>query len=78
AKRILDTITDYYIVDQLQAKLDANKRATDFFNDRLEELKRNVEVSERAVAAFREKSGLTIAKDATIAAQSLSELNSQL
>jgi exopolysaccharide transport family protein len=78
AKRIVDTITDFYIVDQLQAKLDANKHATDFFNDRLDELKRNVEASERAVAAFREKSGLTIAKDSTIAAQSLTELNSQL
>jgi exopolysaccharide transport family protein len=78
AKRIVDTITDFYIVDQLQAKLDANKHATDFFNDRLEELKRNVEVAERAVATFREKSGLTVAKDATIASQSLAELNSQL
>jgi exopolysaccharide transport family protein len=78
AKRIVDTITDFYIVDQLQAKLDANKHATDFFNDRLDELKRNVETNERAVAAFREKSGLTIAKDSTIASQSLAELNSQL
>jgi exopolysaccharide transport family protein len=78
AKRIVDTITDFYIVDQLQAKLDANKRATEFFNERLEELKRNVETNERAVASFREKSGLTIGKDATIASQSLSELNSQL
>lgn len=78
AKQIVDTIADFYIVDQLQAKLDANKRATDFFNDRLEELKRNVETAEHAVASFREKSGLTIAKDATIASQSLAELNSQL
>jgi exopolysaccharide transport family protein len=78
AKRIVDTITDFYIVDQLQAKLDANKHATEFFNDRLDELRRNVEASERAVAAFREKSGLTVAKDSTIAAQSLVELNSQL
>lgn len=78
AKRIVDTITDFYIVDQLQAKLDANKHATDFFNDRLDELKRNVEAAERAVATFREKSGLTIAKDSTIASQSLAELNSQL
>ncbi|HEY2876835.1 MAG TPA: polysaccharide biosynthesis tyrosine autokinase [Reyranella sp.] len=78
AKRIVDTIADFYIVDQLQAKLDANKRATDFFNERLDELKRSVETAEHAVATFREKSGLTIAKDATIASQSLAELNSQL
>jgi exopolysaccharide transport family protein len=78
AKRIVETISDFYLVDQLQAKLDANKRATEFFNERLDELKRNVEAAERAVAAFREKSGLTIGKDTTIASQSLSELNTQL
>ena len=78
AKRIVDTITDFYLVDQLQAKLDANKRATEFLNERLDELKRNVEVAERAAATFREKSGLTIGKDSTVASQSLSELNSQL
>lgn len=78
AKLIVDTVTDFYIVDQLQAKLDANKRAVEFFNDRLEELKRNLETAERAAASYREKSGLTIGKDSTIASQSLSELNTQL
>jgi succinoglycan biosynthesis transport protein ExoP len=78
AKRIVESITDFYVVDQLQAKLEANKRATEFFNDRLAELKRKVEAAERAVATYREKSGLTIGKDWTIASQSLSELNTQL
>src|SRR5262245_22764928 len=35
AKQIVETITDFYVVDQLQAKLEANKRATEFFDDRL-------------------------------------------
>lgn len=78
AQKIVDAICDFYLVDQLQAKLDANKRATEFFNERLDELRRAVEASERAVASYREKSGLTIGKDATIASQSLTELNSQL
>lgn len=78
ARKIVDAITDFYLVDQLQAKLDANKRATEFFNERLEELRRAVEVAERAAATYREKAGLTIGKDSTIASQSLSELNSQL
>jgi exopolysaccharide transport family protein len=79
AQRIVETVSDYYIVDQLQAKLDANRRATEFFAERLDELKRNVEAAERAAAAFREKAGLTLAKDTTtIASQSLAELNSQL
>ena len=78
AKQIVETITDFYVVDQLQAKLDANKRATEFFDDRLAELKRKVEATERAVATYREKSGLTIGKDSNVVSQSLSELNTQL
>lgn len=78
AKRIIDAVTDFYIVDQLQAKLDANKRASDFFAERLDELRGNLETAERAVASFREKAGLTIGKDSTITSQSLSELNTQL
>lgn len=78
AQKINETITDFYIVDQLDAKLDANKRATAWLNERLGELKRNVDVAERAVATFREKSGLTLGKDTTVFTQSLTELNTQL
>lgn len=78
AKRIVASIADFYVVDQLQAKLDANGRATQFFNDRLAELKRKVEAAERAVAKYREQSGLTIGKEWTVVSQSLSELNTQL
>ena len=78
AKQIVETTTNFYVGDQLQAKLYANKRATEFFEDRLAELKRKVQSAERAVATYREKSGLTIGKDSTVASQSLSELNTQL
>ncbi|MBV8193136.1 MAG: polysaccharide biosynthesis tyrosine autokinase [Alphaproteobacteria bacterium] len=78
AKQIVDSITHFYVVGQLQAKLDANKRATEFFNERLDELKQKVEGAERSVAKYREKSGLTIGKDWTVISQSLSELNTQL
>jgi uncharacterized protein involved in exopolysaccharide biosynthesis len=53
AKQIVKTITDFYVVNQLQAKLDANKRVTEVFDYRLAELKRKVEGAERAVAASR-------------------------
>src|SRR5215468_1694471 len=39
AKLIVETITDLYVVDQLHAKLVGNKRATEFFTERLDELK---------------------------------------
>jgi succinoglycan biosynthesis transport protein ExoP len=78
AKQIVASIADFYVVDQLQAKLDANGRATQFFNERLAELKGKVEGAERAVAKYRERSGLTIGKEWTVVSQSLSELNTQL
>jgi len=78
AKQIVDAVTDFYIVDQLNAKFDATKRATEWLDDRLGELRRTVEAADRAAAEFRKESGLTLGKDSTIMSQSLSELNSQL
>jgi capsular exopolysaccharide synthesis family protein len=78
AKQIVETITDFYVVDQLQAKLVANKRATEFFTERLNELKPKVEAAEQMVATYRKQSGLTLGKDWTVVSQSLSELNTQL
>ena len=81
AQSIVETVSDYYIVDQLQAKLDANRRAAEFFADRLDELKRNVEAAGAwASSRLSRKIGPgTLAKDTTtIASQSLAELNSQL
>jgi len=78
AKQIVETITNSYVDDQLHAKLEANRRATEFFNDRLDQLMRNVEAAEQTVAIFREKSGLTMGKEWTVASQALSELNTQL
>lgn len=78
AKQIVDTIADVYVNDQLKTKIDANTGATDLIASRIEELKKKVEDTERAAAAFRDKAGLTMNRDATITSQSLSELNSQL
>ena len=78
AKQIVDTVTDYYIIDQLNAKFDANKRATEWLDERVGELRRGVAAADRAAADFRQRSGLTIGKDTTVISQSLSELNSQL
>src|SRR5262245_65319113 len=43
AKQIVDAITDFYIVDQLNAKFDATKRATEWLDERLGELRRSEE-----------------------------------
>lgn len=53
AAKIVNEIADKYIIGQLQAKFDATKKATDWLNGQLGELKQKVEVSERAVEIGR-------------------------
>ncbi len=45
-------------VDQLDAKYEANKRATEWLEERLSELRRALQTSEEQVAAYRRDKGL--------------------
>lgn len=73
-----NTVADLYIVEQLEAKFDATRRATEWLNERLISLRADVEETERAVEAFRKASGLVEGKGVTLASQQAVELNSQL
>jgi capsular exopolysaccharide synthesis family protein len=77
--KIANEIADKYIIGQLQAKFDATKKATDWLNDQLGELKQKVEISEHAVAEYRKKHELLeVNKEVGLTQQQLSEINSQL
>ncbi|MBL6952718.1 MAG: polysaccharide biosynthesis tyrosine autokinase [Alphaproteobacteria bacterium] len=78
AALIANGMADHYIVDQLEAKFEATRRATKWLNDRLGDLREKVRNSEKAVEYFREKKGLVRGKDSSISTQRLSELNTQL
>lgn len=79
AAKIVNDIADKYIIGQLQAKFDATKKATDWLNDQLGELKHKVEISERAVEQYRKSQGLlTVNKEVGLSQQQMSEVNSQL
>ncbi len=79
AAKIVNEIADKYIVGQLQAKFDATKKATDWLNDQLGELKHKVESSERAVENYRKSHALLeVSKGTGLSQQQLSEVNSQL
>ncbi len=79
AAKIANTIADKYIIGQLQAKFDATKKATDWLNDQLDELKDKVKTSEHAVQEFRRQHNLTeLSKETSLSQQQLSEINSQL
>ena len=78
AATIANTVADLYIVEQLEAKFDATRRATEWLNERLAGLRAEVDRTERAVEAFRKNSGLVEGRGETVASQQMSELNSQL
>ena len=78
AAQISNAIIDQYLVSQLEAKYDAMRRANGWLSERVEDLRKQVEESDRAVQAYREKADLVQARGQTISAQQLSELNTQL
>lgn len=68
AALVVNTLNDYYIVSQLDAKLDAAKRASSWLYDRLVKLRAQVDASAKAVEKFREEGGLLQSKgDVTLA-----------
>ena len=79
AAKIANEVADKYIVGQLQAKFDATKKATDWLNDQLGDLKQKVENSEHAVEQYRKTHDLLeVSKEVGLSQQQMSEVNSQL
>lgn len=78
AAKVANTVADFYLVSQLDAKFEATKRANVWLNDRIVELRREVEVAERTVEEFREQSGLIRgARDVSLASEQISDLSTQ-
>jgi capsular exopolysaccharide synthesis family protein len=79
AALIANTYVDFYLLDQIEAKFDAVKRASGWLNDQLEQLRQKVRDSEHAVEVYKEQNNLTeTTKGTTLSEQQMSELNSQL
>jgi polysaccharide biosynthesis transport protein len=79
AAQLANAVADAYVVDQLDARLEAAKRASGWLSDRLVELRQQLSESEDALAKFRKEHGLA-RSGPTVALneQQLSELNSKL
>src|SRR6185312_6998325 len=58
AAQIANTLADGYIVERLDAKFEATKRANIWLADRLNTLRQEVQVSEDSVEKFRNENGL--------------------
>lgn len=78
AARIANAIADAYIVDQLEAKYQATKRASVWLQDRIKELRTQATAAQRAVVAFKEKNNIVDTGGRLMTEQQLAEVNSQL
>ncbi|MCW2235860.1 GNVR domain-containing protein [Azospirillum canadense] len=76
AALITNTIGELYLVDQLDEKFKAAKRATAWLEERITDLRREAKTTGEAAEKYRAESGLTSANgETTVLAQQLAELN---
>jgi succinoglycan biosynthesis transport protein ExoP len=76
--RIANAIVDAYIVDQLEAKYQATRRASVWLQDRIKELRTQATAAQRAVVDFKEKNNIVDTGGRLMTDQQLAEVNSQL
>lgn len=79
AALLANTLAELYIVDQLETKFEATRKASSWLSGRLENLKSRVEASEAAVEAYKEKASiLRVDANGNVGIQQLGELNAEL
>jgi succinoglycan biosynthesis transport protein ExoP len=78
AIKIANAMIDAYAFEQLNAKYQANRRAGDWLQDRLQTLREQAANAERAVIEFRAKNNIVAAGGRLIYDQQLGDLNTQL
>ncbi|QQO20328.1 polysaccharide biosynthesis tyrosine autokinase [Bradyrhizobium diazoefficiens] len=78
AAQIANAVAEGYIVDSLESKYQASRRAAVWLQDRLKELRAQASSAERAVADFKAKNNIVDAGGRLLTEQRLAELNSSL
>ena len=79
AARLANAVADAYVVDKLDARFEAAKRASAWLSDRLVELRQQLRDSEEAVNQFRAGNNLVQANAAsTLNQEQLGQLNGRL
>ena len=75
---VANQLAEAYIVDQLEAKYQATRRASVWLQDRIAELRDQALAADRAVQDFKAKNNIIDTQRGLISDQQLSELNTQL
>ncbi len=78
AAKIANQIASSYLVDQLEAKYEATKRATDWLNTRLGRLRKDVRKSEKLVELYKVRHNLQSTDGQTLGERQMAKLNEQL
>lgn len=78
AAQLANAVADTYLVDKLDTRFDAAKRASAWLSDRLVGLRTQLRDSEEAVQQFRAEHGLVASGGVTLSEQQLSKLNASL
>jgi len=78
AAEIANAVADAYVVDALEAKYQATKRAAIWLQDRLKELRAQATAADRAVVDFKARNNIVDTGGRLLNEQQLAELNSAL
>jgi succinoglycan biosynthesis transport protein ExoP len=78
AAKIANAMVDAYIFDQLNAKYQANRRAGDWLQERLQNLREQAASAERAVIEFKAKNNIVSSSGTLLTDKELSDINGEL
>ncbi len=78
AAQVANAFADEYLVDQLEANYEVTRRANDWLSERLDDLRKKVRESERAVELFKVENNIVETNGSTLNDQQVAKLNEQL
>jgi succinoglycan biosynthesis transport protein ExoP len=78
ASQIADTFARLYLTEQMETKFDANAQANGWLNQRLGDLRTQVEAADAAVSQYKIANNLMSASGATLTEQEISNYNQQV
>jgi polysaccharide biosynthesis transport protein len=78
AVKVANAMIDAYIFDQLNAKYQANRRAGDWLQERLQTLREQAAAAERAVIEFKAKNNIVTAAGTLMNDKRLADMSAQL
>jgi polysaccharide biosynthesis transport protein len=78
AANIANAIADSYFEEQVRSKYEATRIAAGWLNGQIENLKKRVTASEKAVEDYRTANNLTVSQGVTVNDQQMTDLNNKL